>query len=96
MPAPLLVLFSQRAKRQIVAAGNQGSASILGEELTKIAGLLAINPLVGHLAENARRPGLRRFYLERIDYHLYYRVDAQRTQITVIAFRHARRRPVRL
>jgi hypothetical protein len=45
---------------------------------------------------NARRPGYRRFYLERIGYHLYYRFEESKARIVIVAFWHERRRPLRL
>lgn len=50
----------------------------------------------GAAAENARPRGLRRLYLERVDHHLYYRVDERKDRIVVIALWHARRERLRL
>jgi hypothetical protein len=50
----------------------------------------------GPVAENARTRGLRRVYLARLDSRVFYRYDARRQEITFTAFRHARRRPIRM
>lgn len=98
--ARFLVTIGRGAQRQVAAADrwwkdNREASNVIADEIDWLAGLLELNPYMGQAAENARRPRLRRFYLERIDYHLYYRVDERRSQIIITAFRHARRRPVR-
>lgn len=98
---PLIVVVSRRAVRNIEAADrwwkeSRDTSDAIRDELRWIVGLLLLNPYMGEIAENARRPGLRHFYLERILHHLYYRVDEQRAHVRIVALRHARRRPVRI
>jgi plasmid stabilization system protein ParE len=42
------------------------------------------------------RPGMRRLWLERIRYYIYYRVRPEDDIVEVTAFWHASRRPPRL
>lgn len=98
---PLIVVVSRRADRNIEAADrwwrdNHATSDAIRDEFSWVVGLLLVNPYMGEIAENARRPGLRYFYLERILHHLYYRVDEQRAHIRLVALRHASRRPVRV
>jgi plasmid stabilization system protein ParE len=98
---PLTVDVTVRAERQIDAADrwwkeNRETSDVIHDEIARAMGLVLVNPKMYALAENARRPGLRRLYLDRIDYHLHYRVDERRGQIRIVAFRHARRRPIRI
>ncbi|MES3001082.1 MAG: type II toxin-antitoxin system RelE/ParE family toxin [Pseudomonadota bacterium] len=51
--------------------------------------LLAEQPGIGALARSSRYPGLRRLYLSRVKYHVYYRVDGE--HLVVLAFWHASR-----
>lgn len=51
--------------------------------------LLSRQPGVGARSSTARYPDLRRLYLSRVRYHVYYRVRAE--EIVIVAFWHARR-----
>lgn len=101
MGRPLAVVFHKRAQREIVAVGqwwreNRGSARLIAEQILWIASLLAMSPHLGAAVHGTRRAGVRRFYLERIDYHLYYAVDPSGARVVVLSLWHARRRPPRL
>lgn len=66
---PLIVVVSRRADRNIEAADrwwkeSRDTSDAIRDELSWIVGLLLLNPYMGEIAENARRPGLRHFYLE--------------------------------
>lgn len=93
------VLFTRRAQRQVTAAGqwwleNRPKApEAFKEDLSKLISVLAQVPTLGALATNERLPGVRRVFIERIGYHLYYRYNESQSRITVIAFWHARRLP---
>jgi ParE toxin of type II toxin-antitoxin system, parDE len=53
--------------------------------------LLRFSPKLGTPVLGARLSGVRRAYLEKIDYHLYYRFDERRQVIYLLLFWHARR-----
>jgi plasmid stabilization system protein ParE len=98
---PLTVAVTVRAERQIDAADrwrkeNRETSDVIHDEIAQVMALVLESPKMYALAENARDPGVRRIYIERIDYHLYYRLDERRRQIRIVAFRHARRRPIRI
>lgn len=95
-----LVSFSRGALRQITAIGdwwreNRGDASAVAYEIARVSALLQENPFLGHPVENARRPGIRCYYMESTGHHLFYRVDQKSTRIVVVGCRHERRRPLR-
>jgi hypothetical protein len=98
---PLIVVFGVRFERQTEAADrwwkeNHETSNAIGDEIRWVADHLQTSPYMWPAAENARKPGLRRVFLQRIGYHLYYRVDERRGRITFTDFRHARRRPIRI
>jgi plasmid stabilization system protein ParE len=98
---PVSVIFRAQARRQIAAAGawwreHRGASELLGDEIARITGLLALHPYMGDEVQNARRPGLRHYYLRRVGYHLYYCVDETEGRIEIVAFWHERRRPLRV
>ena len=100
MQRPLPVRFNARALREIAAVGDwwrehRETSGIIGDQVTWITGLLALNPYMGRAVPNARRRTLRRVYLDRIHYHLYYQVDQQRERIVVVSLWYASRRPPR-
>ncbi|HEV7507771.1 MAG TPA: type II toxin-antitoxin system RelE/ParE family toxin [Thermoanaerobaculia bacterium] len=51
--------------------------------------LLSRQPGVGTKASTARYPDLRRLFLSRVRYHIYYRVDPGK--VVILAFWHASR-----
>ena len=51
--------------------------------------LLARQPGVGAKSRTARYPDLRRLFLSRVRYHIYYEVRAEK--IMIVAFWHANR-----
>jgi len=51
--------------------------------------LLSRQPGVGALASTPRYPGLRRVYLSRVRYHIYYQVRPGK--VVILAFWHASR-----
>ena len=56
------------------------------EEATK---LLASQPGVGAKSSNAKYPELRRLFLSRIRYHIYYRTSSE--TLVILAFWHSSR-----
>jgi plasmid stabilization system protein ParE len=94
------VVVSRRADRQIEAAERwrkeHRQPSAIRDALRWLGEHVTMNRYMGEAAENARRPGLRRFYLDTIDYFVFWRVDESRCEVTITEIRHARRRPVRM
>jgi plasmid stabilization system protein ParE len=86
-----------RAKRHLAIARawwrvNRPSApDAIDDALHMARRLLRSTPEVG--GESADSPGLRRLLLERVDYHLYYRIDHGERSVEIVAVWHARRLP---
>lgn len=95
MSPRLPVVVTRRAERQIEkAAGwwldNRPAApDALHDELRKGFDLIATNPNLGARAEKVSLQGVRRIYLSRVRYHLYYRSTA--SFVEVLAFWHTSR-----
>ena len=58
-------------------------------DLEEALSLLVQQPGIGARSKSARYPELRRLYLARVNYHVYYRVAADK--LLIMAFWHARR-----
>lgn len=98
MSARLPVKFTPRADRQVEEAArwwreNRSKApDALAEDLARVLELIATQPEVGAIARNVRLAGVRRVYLNRIGYYLYYRVHGRPPSLLqVVAFWHASR-----
>jgi plasmid stabilization system protein ParE len=61
------------------------------EEVERAFMLLAARPRVGVLARNERLPDVRRVFLARVRYHLYYAIFDSDQSVRVLAFWHASR-----
>jgi plasmid stabilization system protein ParE len=61
------------------------------DELRAAFRLLRLQPELGARPQSSRLQDMRRVYLARIRYHLYYRVRAEREVIEILAFWHASR-----
>jgi hypothetical protein len=96
----VIIIHNPRFDRQVEAAqrwlDEHGPPVEIADELEWLKDHLKRNPAMYAVAENARQPGLRRVYLGRIDYHVFYRYDERRQLIRFTAFRHAKRRPIRM
>lgn len=101
-PRSLAVSFTRRAAAEIAAAvdwwamNRPAAPGAITDAIQEAVDMVRAAPEVGVLVPGARLSGIRRIFLDRIDYHLYYRVNARRSRIAVLAFWHARRRPPRL
>src|SRR5258706_6319720 len=70
---------------------NRAAApNAIREELERAFALIASQPQVGGRAANARLPDVRRVFMPRIGYHVYYHVVGAE-YVEVVAFWHARR-----
>jgi plasmid stabilization system protein ParE len=91
------VRTDRRAAREIEEAAawwraNRPAApGAFEEDVAAALDLLAAQPLVGSTSKDARLLGVRRVYLSRVRYHLYYRADAMGRRIDVLACWHASR-----
>jgi hypothetical protein len=97
MSDELPVRVTALAARQIREAerwwqSNRTAApNAISKELQTAFGLIASRPAVGGHAVNVTLAGVRRIYLPRIKYHVYYHVIHAPECVEVVAFWHARR-----
>lgn len=89
------VVVTKRAAAQIERAAawweqNRRSApGAIADDFEQAKTLLAFEPGIGSTSATQRYPRLRRFYLERVCYHIYFEVrDAT---VVVLAFWHESR-----
>jgi len=61
----------------------------VADEIERAFALIRSQPRVGALARNANLPGVRRVYLSRVRYYLYYRITPQ--AVDILAFWHTSR-----
>lgn len=92
----LSVVFHPRAEQEILEAEAwREQKGVIRAAMVSLANNLILNPFLGQAVEGARRPGLRRFYVGSIGYHVFYRVDQRRGLIVIFSVWHERRRPPR-
>lgn len=72
-------------------ANRLAAPEALDQELQRGLALVAQQPNIGTRAENTRIAGVRRVYLSRIRYYLYYRLKPASESVEVLAFWHASR-----
>ncbi|HJW93516.1 MAG TPA: type II toxin-antitoxin system RelE/ParE family toxin [Thermoanaerobaculia bacterium] len=88
---------SELADRQIREADSwwrknrQRAPNAIREELEKIRDVIAFQPHIGERARNVKLPGVRRLHLQRIHYHIYYRVIGEPERVEIVAFWNVRR-----
>lgn len=70
-------------------ANRPRAPEALDQELSGAFALLSHQPAVGARATNVRLPGVRRIYLSRVHYFLYYRL--QSSHVEILALWHASR-----
>ena len=89
------VRVTHRAATEIRAAADWWRANrsaapdALAEDLAEAFVLISAQPRIGALARNAKLAGVRRVFLSRIRYHLYYREVGN--AVEVLAFWHSSR-----
>jgi len=89
--------ITRRAAREISEASgwwsvnHPGASEAFREEIERAFELMAAYPDVGSRALNASLVGVRRIYLSRIRYHLYYRIASPPEAVEVLALWHASR-----
>jgi plasmid stabilization system protein ParE len=85
-----IIRVKPRAEREITAAAkwwhqNRPAApGAIAVDLKEALGLLVEFPRIGTKVEGARDPETRRWWLDRVRYHVYYRTAGQ--YLDVIAF----------
>jgi len=91
----LRIKISARASRQVQTAAawweqNRPAApGAIGADFGEAVALLTEQPGIGAKYEGARTPGVRRLYLSRVRYFIYYKVEDE--VLRVLAFWHASR-----
>jgi plasmid stabilization system protein ParE len=91
----LRVKISARAASEVRRAAewwlvNRPAApGAIGSDFGEAVALLAEQPGIGAKYSGARVRGVRRLFLSRIGYFIYYRADA--SELKVLAFWHAKR-----
>lgn len=97
MSERLSVSFTPRASRNVAEAKRWWRANrtkapdALEEELRTALDLIATTPGIGAVAHNVALPGVRRIFLNRVNYFLYYRPRPEVSRVDVVALWHARR-----
>lgn len=91
----LRVEVTPRAAAQIERAARwwaehrPAAPGAIADDFEEAKSVLAVQPAVGAKSFSLRYPELRRLYLSRIRYHVYYRVMPDK--VIVLAFWHASR-----
>lgn len=91
------VAFTPRASRDVAEAKRWWRANrtkaprALEEELTATLDLISGTPGIGAIARNVVLPGVRRIFMNRVNYYLYYRPNLESRIIEIVALWHARR-----
>ena len=92
---PRQVQISKRAAAQVRKqaewweANRPAASGAVAEDFGEAVKLLAKQPGVGSKYEGTRTPGVRRLYLGRVSYFIYYKADAK--TLRVLAFWSASR-----
>jgi plasmid stabilization system protein ParE len=71
------------------AANRTGSREALAAAVRRALAQIADHPGIGRPATEIRREGVRRYYVPRVHYYLYYRITESLSE--VLAFWHASR-----
>ncbi len=97
MSEPLHVEVSALASGQIREAEawwrthRTKAPNAIREEFERASGLVAVQPYIGTRARNLMLTGVRRLYLARIRYDMYYRVTDAPEPLEILAFLHTSR-----
>ena len=81
---------SRRAAREIErvvewwAVNRPAAPGAVRQDVKAALDLLLVQPDIGAIVEQASSPGVRRFYLERIRYWVYYRVRQNRLEVVSV------------
>lgn len=70
---------------------RQKAPNAVREEIERASALIAFQPGIGVRARNLKLPGVRRIFIERLHYHIYYRVIGSPEYIEIVAVWSSRR-----
>jgi plasmid stabilization system protein ParE len=93
----LPVVFARRAAQQVETAAawwrenRPACREAVAEDIVRALAVLAMQPGCGTPARSIKLKAVRRLYLPRLDYFLYYRTASRKLRIEVLAFWHAKR-----
>ena len=93
----LRVEFTALAARHVREAeewwrlNRPAAPNAIREEIEQLLPLIALQPRIGARATNVRLDGVRRIYMRRIKYHLYYHVTGSPEFLEVVALWHSSR-----
>jgi plasmid stabilization system protein ParE len=100
---PFIISVTDLAAAQLLSAqdwwlDNRPKApNAVREECERACALISTQPQIGARARNVSLIGVRRLYLSRVRYFVYYRVIPESERIEVLAFWHGSRgRPPQL
>ena len=91
----LRVKISLRAASQVRRAAGwwaerrPAASGAVGADFGEAVSLLAEQPQIGAKYEGTRTPGVRRLFLSRVGYFVYYKAEGE--NLNVLAFWHASR-----
>lgn len=91
----LRVRFTKRAAAEVERAdawwreNRTAAPRAIREDLASALELLGAQPGIGRPVVNAKLAGTRRIQLDRVRYHVYFRVAGE--ELVVLAFWHAQR-----
>jgi plasmid stabilization system protein ParE len=94
---PFAVMFTPRASREVDEAkrwwreNRTKAPNALEEELRHAIDLIAASPAIGAIATNINLDGVRRVFLNRVKYFVYYRSRPEACVVEIVALWHARR-----
>ena len=97
MGAQLPIKLTRRAAAEVRRASawwqsNRPNAPLaLAEDLGRAFELISRQPGIGARARNPKKEAVRRLFLSRTGYHLYYQVNVEAGRVEILALWHSRR-----
>ena len=93
LPVRITALAAQHIRMAKAWWRNNRTAApqAIDQELKQAFTLIASQPTAGARATDVELPNVRRVFLSRVKYHVYYHVVESPERIEVVAFWHARR-----
>jgi plasmid stabilization system protein ParE len=93
LPIRITALAAQhiRGAKAWWRANRTAAPQAIDQELRRAFSLIASQPAVGAQTSDVELPGVRRVFLPRVKYHVYYHLVGAPGTIEVVALWHARR-----
>lgn len=97
MTSPLHIEVTELAEAQISdldswwRANRLKAPNAVREEIERVSALIAFHPGMGMPARNVKLPGVRRNFIERLHYHVYYRLLGSPEYVEIVAVWGSRR-----